>query len=288
MTRPSNLFMGNTAFNKGRQTQTPNVTQGGQFGHIPQVGQYISSAPYIRQNLTAVLIEAPTGFQSLPDPQEWVAALQALVELAPKSIEGFNQQLTPEYATTQFGGSGEEQETLRDVKRARSVMTFNYFERYARPITKFFEGWLLNLGMDPATKFANVTTFDNNTLTDLLPDVTGMTVLFFEADPTFQFVDKAALITGMMMKTMPPVEGSRDINNMPDLTEFGIEWTGISQVGQGVEQMAQAILKTLNRTGTNPNQQPAFLDSIGANVAAVQDAGLRSQLDTASSTAIQQ
>lgn len=291
MSRLSNTILGDKGYGIGRGTPMVDLVNGGQFGQQVDFPAYVSNSQYVRRNLIARLIEAPRGFEYLPDPDKFRAALKALVELHPKSIEGFNSQLTVETQEQQFGGAGEAQEAVSNVTRARSNPSFGYVEKYGRPITTFFDSWITELLMDPITKTPNIITRPENagrlTQIDLLPDFIGMTVLFFEPDPTFTRVDKAYLCTNMFPKSGAPVEARRDLTSGGEQVEFNIEFTAITQVGNGVNQFAQQLLDQMNLSGTNPNLRPAFLDRISSDVTAVEDTGYAEQIAAAGRTAVQ-
>ena len=281
------ILQADSAYAEGRYAPTIDLKHGASFGFEVDMPSYVSNTQYIRRNLIARLIEAPRGFQYLPNPSQWIAALKSLIELHPKTWEGFNAQLTVEHASTPFGGAGEEQESVSNVTRARPAPSAAYVEKYGRPIATFWDQYILELLGDPITKIPNVVTRANaqGAVADLLPDFVGFTVLFFEPDPTFTKIDKAWLITNMMPKAGAPVEGRRDLTAPGDQSEFNIEFTGISQVGFGVNQFAQTLLTAMNITGANPNLRPAFVGDIDPNVSAV-TSGIGDQITADAQTAV--
>ena len=97
MARLENAILGNTGYGQYAEAPMVNLVNGGQNGPMPDIGQYVSSSSYVRRSLIAILIEAPRGFQDLENPEAYVEALKALVELHPKSIEGLNATLTVEF-----------------------------------------------------------------------------------------------------------------------------------------------------------------------------------------------
>lgn len=274
------------AYAKGRTAPMVNLKNGGQFGWMPDMPAYVSNAQYVRRNLIARVIEAPRGFQDLPDPNYWYETFKALIELHPRTIEGLAAGLTAEFVEQPFGGANEMQEDISNVTRQRSTPSFGYIEKYGRAINAFYAGWIQWLMMDPNTKAPLVTTLGKKP-SDLLPDYTGATILFLEPDPTQTKVDKAWLVTNMMPKSDGPVEGRRDLTSAGNNVEFNVEFTGIAQWGNGVSQFAQTILDQMNLTGANPNQRPAFVNKI---MAAVQDsaAGYAEGIAAAARTAVQQ
>lgn len=285
MARLLGTIVGNKGYGIGRNTPMVGLDMGGQFGQQVEFAQYVSSAPYVRRNLIALVIEAPRGFDDLPDPEYWRSAFKNLVELHPKSIEGFNAQLTVETQETPFGGAGEMIESPSNVTRARSTPSFSFVERYGRPISTFFDMWILELVMDPITKVPNVVTRTGANVADLLPDYIGGTILVFEPDPTYTKVDKAWLTTNFFPKTGAPVEGRRDLTAGGEQLEFTIEFAGISTSSAGVVAFAQRLLDEMSQTGSNPNLRPAFVDGISADVKAA-ETGYANQIANAARTAV--
>ena len=76
------------AFAQGRQNAMIDIRYGGQGGIAPQLNQIMSNQPYISRPVIALLIEAPLGFNDLPNPSFWVESLRSLVELRALKITG--------------------------------------------------------------------------------------------------------------------------------------------------------------------------------------------------------
>lgn len=278
-------LLGAQAYGRGVQAPLIDLRHGGQFGFSPDYASYVSNAAYVRRNVIARLIEAPRGFDYLEEKDIMIATLQALIELHPRSIEGLNMGLSVDVQGTPFGGAGEEQEDPTDVKRARSNPSFTYTERYGRAINRFYKQWILDLIMDPNSKFPGVVTRGGAKPTDLLPDFRGCTVLFMEPDPTHTTVDKAWLCTNMWPKSDGTVEGRRDLTSAGNTQDVSIEFTALTQVGKGVDALAQKLLTQMNISGANPNNRPAFVDDISADVNAGRR-GYKDQILVAASTAV--
>lgn len=260
--------------------------QAGQNGFQTDFEGYVNNAAYVRRNLIAVLVEAPRGFQHLPNPEQWVATLKSLVELHAQSIEGLQSTLTVDFAETAVGGAGEMQEDISNVTRARSTPTFTWVEKYGKPINSFLTGWITNLIMDPITKVPNIMTRSGAKPTDLLPDYTSATILFIEPDPTHTRVVHAWLSTNMMPKTAGEVIGTRDLTAGGETVNYSVEFTALTQEGMGVQLLAQRYLDEMNLSAVNPNLRPAFVDRIEADIRD-SDSGYQDQLDRASATSIQ-
>ena len=267
MTRPADTIL-QRGYGKFTDSPMVDITKSGQNGPMPNVGAFYGNAAYIRKNVIALLLEAPAGFQYLDNPEVYVSTLRSLVEDQPQSIQGLNSQYEVSFEETAVGGAGEMQEDPSNVTRTRSNPSFTWVEKYGMPISKFLTAWIDQLIMEPATKFAGVVALDNRPR-DLLPDFYTMTVLFFEPDPTFQWVNKAWLCANMAPKTNGDAwQGSRDLTQPGQRSELQVDFTAMTQVGFGVNRLAQKLLNQMNRAGMNPYTHKAFMDGVTADVAA--------------------
>lgn len=250
-------------------TQAPavNLTMGGQMGPMTDLRHYVNNSAYIPCNLIALLLEAPTGFRYLPEPELYYRTLKAMVEMLPTTIEGFNAQLDVEYSETVVGGGGQRQEDISKVTQQQPTPTFVWPDKYGKPISRMLRSWITDLIQNPYTGYAGVISRTRQ-LDDLLPDFSSMTCLFFEPDPTHTKVNEAWLCTNMKPKTSGPIEGRRDQNSGGQPVELSIEFTSLAQTGYGVMQLAQQHLDRMVLTGLNPNIQPAFISGATADVQA--------------------
>lgn len=286
MSRLKDTILENRAFNENGLAPMVDIRQGGQNGFSTDFTSYVNNAAYVGKNLIAILVEAPRGFQDLESPDYWVETLKALVELQPKTIDGLQATLSVEHIENAVGGAGEMQQDISDVKRARSTPSFTWNEKYGKPVSRFLNGWVLNLIMDPISKYPAVVTRGTVAPSDLLPDYTGMTVLFIEPDPTHTKVLQAYLCTNMRPNgTVAEITGRRDLTAAGEGKDYTVEFTALTQHGVGVEQFAQQILDEMTLTGVNPNLQQAFVQKIEADVTAA-DQGYAEQIDTMAQNAV--
>lgn len=279
MSRLKDTILGQKGYGQYAPAPLVDLRNGGQNGPMPDIAAYVSSSAYVRRNIIALLIEAPRGFQDLQDPTTYVETLKSLVELHPKSIEGLQSTLTVDFVENAVGGGGEMQEDIANVTRARSNPTFVWNEKYGKPVSRFFRSWITDIIMDPQTKFPTVVSRGARRPSDLLPDYTGMTVLFFEPDPTHTKVVEAWLSTNMMPKTSGDITGRRDLTQAGESVDYSIEFTALTQQGVGVVQFAQKLLDAMNLSGMNPNLQKAFIQQVSADVKAA-DKGYTETLST--------
>jgi len=275
-------ILGEQAYGRWQEAPMVDLKQGGQHGPSTQFDTYLSSTAYVRRNLVAVLLDAPVGFQMLPNPDKWVEALKALVEVQPLTIEGLQAGLTVDTVETPMGGGGEIHQDPAGVTRARSQVTFTWKERYGKPISRFHSEWITNLIGDPITKAPAVVSLGAGAPSDLLPNFYGMTCLFFEPDPTYHRVQEAWLGTNMWPLSTGDIIGRRDLSSPGEGQDLSIEYTGIYQHGYGVRRFAQMIYEQFDLGGMNPNLQKAFMDGIGADVQAA-SSGYAEMLDKISS-----
>lgn len=284
--RLRDTLLDNRAYARGHQAPMVNLQHGGQFGHQPNFQSWVSNAAFVRRNLIPILVAAPRGFDLMDNPDFYRATLKALVEEQAKSIDGLMGEVTVETAQNPFGGAGEMQEDPTNVIRAQSNPTFTWQERYGRAINAFLESWITNLIMDPNSKTPAVMYRNGDKPTDMLPDWYSMTMCFIEPDPTHTKVVKAWLCTNMYPKSAGPVEGRRDITTGGETLDLSIQFSALTQHGNGVNSFAQRLLDEMSLTGANPNHRPAFIDKISEQVRSAEN-GYREAIANAARSAIQ-
>lgn len=263
------ILQPNIAFAQGRQNPLIDVTKGGQMGYAADYTSWVSNQAYVRKNLICILLEGPKGFQYLDNPAKWYATLRAMVELHPISIEGLNQGLEVEVAeTSPVGGAGEMHQDFTNVTRQRSNPVFRLNEKYGMPFASFLQGWIRNLMMNEETKIASIGTLAGNKPTDMLADMYSATMAFIEPDPTHTKVVKSWIGTNMWPQGTGEISGRRELGAAGEAVTYDINFTGIFQVGAGVDQMCQTLLDSMSITGANPYTRSSFIDGISADVAA--------------------
>lgn len=266
------------------------LKKGGQFGHMMDYAALASATPYVRQNLIAILLEAPRGFQLMDRPEIWRASLKSIIEEQSKSITGLNSTLVIENVEQAVGGAGEQVAAVSNVTREVSRPVHSVNEKYNMSVATFINSWILELMMDPETKYPNIITRgDKRTqLTDHLLDFYGATVLYFEPDPIFKHVIKAWLCYFVRpAEGGVAIEGSRDLTTGKEELTADITMTAVSQIGAGPIALAQKILDSLNPTNANPWQRPANIDQVSADVRAITDGGYAEGLSNAARMAHQ-
>ena len=285
MSRLANAILDSSkAYAKGHQAPMLDLTYGGQQGYAPDLTEWVSNQAYIRRNLICLLVSAPTGFASMPHGDKYIATLKSLVELHAQTIEGLAAGLSIETVETAVGGAGEMQEHFTNVTRARSQPVFRFEEKYGLPVFNFFSSWVRWLMMDPDSKVATVGTLAaGQRPTDMLADRYAATMAFIEPDPTHTKVVKSWLITNMFPKGDLELVGRRELSAASEQTTYDVNFTALSQFGEGVDAFCQTLLDKINLVNANPYKRPAFVSKIDADVSAA--GGYGSKVDTLASAA---
>lgn len=252
----------------GMQAPMIDLRMGGQQGYDLALDQWVSNQAYAPKSLICLLVEAPRGFQLLPNPDVHVGTLRSLVELQAQSISGLTATLEVELASTAIGGAGQVQEDFINVTQAVSKPQFKWGEKYGMAVANFMYSWITNLIMDPNTKYPNVITLGANKPTDTLADLYAATMIFIEPDPTHSKVLKSWLVTNMYPTSSGEITARRDLSTAAETVTHDITFTGISQYGVGVNKFAQTLLDSISTVGANPQHRASFVDKLSADVAA--------------------
>lgn len=247
------------------------LRNGGMHGWAatPNLAEYVSNQAYVSRPLVCILLEAPRMFKTMPDASVWLESLRCLFELHARSIEGLSMGLSVDFDEHAVGGAGEMQEEVVNVTRERSQPRFSFVEKYGRPIQTLLDYWIRYGMMDPETKFAllgsRASGDPQNAPKDLMADWYTATCLFFEPDPLHRTVDKAWLVTNMAPKSTGDITSKRDLTSGQEVLNLDIEFTGISQVGLGVNRFAQSILDRIATTNADPYMAEGFAGKMEGN-----------------------
>lgn len=271
-------------YSRGKQPML-DLAYGGQNGFAPNLTEWVSQSHYVRRNIHCILLEAPRGFQYLPEPAFWITALKNMVEVHARTIEGLNGGLEVESTQVAVSGAGEQFEDTSNVTRTRSDVTFGFTDLYGRPMQTFLQNWILYLMGDPDNKIPLINTLTTVRPNDMLADMSSATMLFIEPDPTHSKVAKSWIGTNMRPRGTGAVEGRKDLTAAGDLSELSIGFTGVYQQGIGVDLFSQAILNSLNLNNANPNLRPAFAQGIASDVF-VTGRGLAGNMNDLAGTAL--
>lgn len=259
---------------------------GGQHGWAPNLTEYISNQAYVSRPLICLLVEPPRMFKVMPDSQKWIASLKALFELHARTIDGMSAGLKTDFDEHPVGGAGEMQQELVNITRERSQPKFTFIEKYGRPIQTLLDYWLRYGGMDPETKYALLGTMGKSEVKDMLADWYTATCIFIVPDPLHKTVDKAWLTTNMMPQGTGEITAKRDLTTSQEMLTLDIEFTGISQVGMGVNKFAQDLLNKMSIQNADPFMRSAFTNKIAADVDAVNTVGYKAGTEQLAKSAV--
>jgi len=140
--------------------------------------------------------------------------------------------------------------------------------------------------MDPDTKYALLGSTGNTDVKDMLADWYTATALFIVPDPLHKSVDKAWLTTNMAPLGTGEIVGKRDLTSAKSILTLDVEFSGISQVGFGVNSFAQKVLDSINILNADPFSRPSFVNQIAADVEAANTTGYRQGAEQLGSSAV--
>ncbi|MNQ09714.1 hypothetical protein D3C85_225350 [compost metagenome] len=259
----------NKAYAERAQMTVLNMAVQGQQGYLTDMQYYPSATDYIRKPLIIKVLQAPAGLMMLPNGQLYVAAYKNFIENWMQSWNGFNRTLTVNTQETQLGNAGEVFQTPSRVSRARSQITSTVVDKDRRPIMRFMEDMVRYLFMDPDTGHPLLTGVSDR-FTDQLADVYGGTIIAFEPDKTFRYVENSWLITNFWLhQEIGENIGNRQLQQDGELATYNLSWTGWQKVGYAVDKLAQGFMDAVRVSGMDPQYQANFVTGVDSNVSAV-------------------
>ena len=262
-------------------TPTSNLLKGGQWGYVPIIGTkdnkhaWMADQAYIRRDVIPVVLQAPKGFELLPNGDYFKKACVALFEKHARTIEGLDSSLTVNVGEHELGLEGGKYQEPVNVTVAESNVSISLTEKYGQAVKNFLDVWIRYLIMDPQTKspliaqyltngngqgsneiYINGTAINNNVWST---EYYTMTVLFIEPDILNARVVNAWLVSNMFPRSVPNIIGKRDKKADKEIEEITIEFGGFALHSRNthVRKLAQDILDTLKLyTLTNDNILP--------------------------------
>lgn len=257
-----------SSYGSGTQANVLDLRYGAQNGWSPDWRTYTNSTPHVSSPLICVLLEPPLAFNYFKEPDKWIGALKALVETKARRIEGLSNRLEVTTDAIPFGGGGQEFEVPTDVKESKPNISFTWTDVYGMPIFRFFKAWINYFIMNPHTKYATGLT-ENFNLTDLLPDQYSCTMAFIEPDRAHKNVIQSWIVTNMFPKSTGDNNAKRDKESPQEVKELNIEFAGLSQQGEGVNEFSQILLDSFKLGGANPDKQRSMVNEVSARVKAL-------------------
>lgn len=263
------------------------VSKSGYQGYAPDLTNWVSNQAHLEGGqMICLLVEPPKMFTVLPNSQKWIASLKSLFETHARNIDGMNAGLKVDTDEHAVGGGGEMHQEFTNVTRERSQPKFQFIEKYGRPIQTLLDYWIRYGIMDPETKYALLGSMGNADVKDMLADWYTATCLFIVPDPLHKTVDKAWLTTNMAPLGTGEIVGKRDLTSAKSILTLDVEFSGISQVGFGVNSFAQNVLDSINILNADPFNRPSFVNKIAADVDAVNETGYKQGTENLSRTAV--
>lgn len=263
------------------------VSKSGYQGYAPDLTNWVSNQAHLEGGqMICLLVEPPKMFTVLPNSQKWIASLKSLFETHARNIDGMNAGLKVDTDEHAVGGGGEMHQEFTNVTRERSQPKFQFIEKYGRPIQTLLDYWIRYGIMDPETKYALLGSMGKADVKDMLADWYTATCLFIVPDPLHKTVDKAWLTTNMAPLGTGEIVGKRDLTSAKSILTLDVEFSGISQVGFGVNSFAQNVLDSINILNADPFNRPSFVNKIAADVDAVNETGYKQGTENLSRTAV--
>lgn len=257
----------------------------GQQAYITDMAYYPSATDYIRKPLIVKVLQAPVGLTYMPDSAAYIQAYKNLIESWMQGWSGFNRTLAVSVNETQIGHSGESFQTPSRVARARSQITSTVVEKDRRPIIRFLEDYVRYLISDPDVGHPLLSGVSDK-FTDQLADIYGGTIIAFEPDKTFRYVENAFLVTNFFpYNDIGENIGNRQLQQDGEAATYNLSWTGFQKVGYAVDKLAQGFLDAMRVTGIDPSYQPTFIDAADANITSAKT-GYSEQIESLKSSLV--
>lgn len=272
-TRLNNVMNGNTFSTHGEgQAPRQDLSIGGMGGFSPDWQQIVGQSGYRPRDIIPILMEAPVGYKYFPDPQRRFNTLKSLVETQFQSVQGLTHGATNEYSEIQVGRSGQ---LIHDVNRTiitQPEVTFNYRERANAAIHRFFYEETTLLGFDPHTQQIGIVPYIQDTSTiasEAAQNTFGSSVvLYILPDVTRTKVVWAWLALNVTFETSGELESQADVTAALDVPELAIPTKATYDQSEGTRVLAQRMLDNMPYFNAGPNQRPAFVQNVAANLTA--------------------
>lgn len=255
-------FLPEDSQNRGSSVNALDPKYGGQQGWAPNVAQFVSNQAHKSSQLICVMIEAPNFFKYVKGGQKYIETLKAVMEVHSMSITGFTETLTVDTDQHAVGGAGAMQQEVVNVTREQPTPTHAFVDKYGRPIQKLLEFWIRYGLMDPDSKHPLAPIVGDNSIQDMGPDMYSMTCLYFEPNVTFTGINRAWLVTNMYPTTTGDSNSERNLTSGSTILNLDIPFTGLAQVGYGVNKLALKILRDIRTLNADNYYREAFAKGI--------------------------
>lgn len=269
----------NKAYGQTAMASVLNLAVQGQQGYLTDLAFAPSATDYVRKPMIIKVLRAPAGLSLMPNSEAYIAAYKNILESWMQTWSGFNRTLAVSVNETQTGHAGEVFQTPTRVSRARSQITSTIVEKDRRPVIRFLEDMTRYLIGDPEVGHPLLTGVSDQ-FTDQLSDVYGGTILAFEPDKTFRYVENSFLVTNFFpFNDIGENIGNRNIQQEGEVPTYNLSWTGFQKVGYSVDKVAQAFMDAVRVTGIDPSYQEPFIQEVDSLLTKV-STGYHEQIET--------
>ena len=269
---------------KGR-SRAIDLKIGAQQGLKRDNANWPSNTIYTKQKLIPVMLRAPGAFRWLPDGEDRVKILRALMETHSKSITGLNSSLTVDVGETPVN-QNEFMQTVTKVTRERSAPVHVFSEVYGKAITTFFKDWIQELLQDPESGHPGIAgraEYIAAGSPPLLADMISMSMLYYEPNPERSAIQGEAYMTVNMFPLGITDEAQRVIGEANELLDVEISFSALTSVGEAVKIFAANHLAALNKEGVAVNALALAEAEIAPDVQAANGVGYTSGQETLAS-----
>lgn len=275
----------NKAYGARSQTPVTNLAVQGPNGYLHDMAFYPSMTDFIKPNVIAKVIQAPTALALMPNGAAYVAAYKMLIETWMQGWGGLNRTLNVSAQDTQIGNSGEVFSTPGRVSRARSQVSSTIVEKYGKPVIRFLEDMVRYTIGDPDVIHPLLAGISND-FSDHLADMYGGTILFYEPDRLWKTPQNAYLITNFWPRDDIGENTSQKVlQGDGETVTYNLTWTGYQKVGYAVDLLAKGFMDAARVGNIDPQYQPNFVKAVDSNVASIQT-GFHEQINQLKRTQI--
>ena len=265
MAKYSDLFLEEGELNDNVGARKLNLGHKGFFGQLPAIGgvidgknydAYLSSAPYVSQPVIAKVISTPGFMNLLPGAKAWQKAFVSFIEEHPTKITGLNSTITVDTESNEVGGTGEQQEAPRRIKRTRTVITLEMPEKLHKSASSF-AGDCIRYGQGNEYTGVPLASLFIENLDDVgggwTPDLYSANVVFMEPDVTKLDIVDVWYGVQFFFKTSGDRTAKRDLASGGDTQSLSIECAGIFFGTAKAFEFARQLLPKISNIRANPD-----------------------------------
>ncbi len=269
MARDTAILLGEKAWMTGNPTASLNPAQGGQFAYATEPAEWLSAQAHVPRNIIPIVLEVPTFFNSMPEPEYWKQAWRVFFEKHARTIEGLKAGLTVDVGEHAFGGAGEMFQEFLDVKRERSNLSISLTEKYGNVWQNYWEDVITFGMMDPESKTPLTATLEGQPIDDNLADRYSGIVAFIQPDHSGVRCHRCWIGANIWPHGNGGIEGKLDRTSALSIKELSMEFSIIAFTGNGPRVMGQQLLDGIIKTWANPQNRKSFISEIAPDVVAL-------------------